>query len=324
MYFDPQAKQKPEDFFNFEILQQELKNALSDPHIPLIAVHGLRRTGKTSLIRVVLHSLKKKYAWLDGREITSRNEFFSKLSEETDKLRRFEIKGISLKGISWSLNLHKKDLDYLNKKKMILVVDEVQLLKKIKIDYFLASVFDNYPHIKTVVSGSEKGMLMQFLGQANASAPLYGRAIFELVTRRLTQEEGLNFLREGAKKTSSSIKEDEIMDAIQNLDGIIGWLTKYGWHRLRLPHKTALNKTMKEGGHVAYEEFLRFSTRSERKYLQILKTIKEGARWEEIQRKVQTSDTQLSLMLRRMIDYGFVEKQEQVYRIADPLLEGAI
>lgn len=324
MYFDPQAKQKPGDFFNFEVLQRELKKALADPHIPLIAVHGLRRTGKTSLIRVVLNSLKKKYVWMDGREIASRNEFFIKLSEEASKLRRFEIKGISLKGLSWSLNLHKKDLEYLNKKKITLVIDEAQLLKKMKIDYLLASIFDNYPQIKIVISGSEKGMLMYFLGQANAQAPLYGRAVFELSTRRLTKEEGLNFLREGGKKCDPSIKEEEIMEAIQHLDGIIGWLTKYGWYRLRLPHKSALNKTIEEGRHVSYEEFLRFATRSEKKYLQILKAMKEGARWEEIRKEAQTSDTQLSAMLKRMADYGFIEKKEQLYQISDPLLEAAV
>lgn len=324
MYFDPQAKQKSEDFFNFEVLQQELKKVLADPHIPLIAIHGLRRTGKTSLIRVVLNSLKKKYVWVDGREIASRNEFFMKLSEEVSQRRRFEIKGISFKGVSWSFDLYKKDLDYLNRKKITLVIDEVQLLKKMKIDYFLASLFDNYPQIKMVVSGSEKGMLMHFLGQANAKAPLYGRAVFELSTRRLTKEEGLHFLREGAKKLDPPIKEEEILDAIQHLDGIIGWLTKYGWYRLRLPHKPSLNKTMEEGSHVAYEEFLRFAARSEKKYLRILKAMKEGARWEEIKRQTQTSDAQLGIMLRRMIDYGFVEKEEQLYRISDPLLEVAI
>lgn len=324
MYFDPQAKQKLEDFYNFEVLQQELKKVLEDPHTPLIAVHGLRRTGKTSLIRVVLNASRKKYVWLDGREIVSRNEFFLKLSEEVSKLRRFEIKGISLKGVSWSLDLHKKDLDFLNKQKITLVIDEVQLLKKMKVDYLLASIYDNYPQIKIVVSGSERGMLVNFLGQANAKAPLYGRAVFELSTRRLTKEEGLHFLREGSKKLESPIKEEEILDAIQSLDGIIGWLTKYGWYRLRLPHKTALQKTIEDGKHVAYAEFLSFAARSEKKYLRILKTMKEGDRWEEIKKQAQTSDTQLGEMLKRMIDYGFVEKAEQTYRISDPLLEASL
>lgn len=324
MYFDPQAKQKLEDFFNFEVLQRELKEAIVDTHIPLIAVHGLRRTGKTSLIRVVLNAGKTKYVWIDGREIISRNEFFVKLSEEVSKLRKFKIKGFSIKGISWSFDLHKKDLDYLNKKRITLVIDEVQLLKKMKIDYLLASIFDNYPKIKMIVSGSETGMLMNFLGQGNAKAPLYGRAVFELQTRRLTKEEALHFLKEGVKRIQRKVTEEEMITAIQNLDGIIGWLTKYGWHRFHSSHEVALQKTIEDGKHVAYAEFLNFAARSEKKYLRILKAIKGGGRWEGIQNQTKTSDTQLSLMLKRMIDYGFVEKKDHLYQICDPLLEAKI
>ena len=48
MYFNPQVKEKREDFFNFETLQDELKSVIENKMIPLIAVSGLRRTGKTS------------------------------------------------------------------------------------------------------------------------------------------------------------------------------------------------------------------------------------------------------------------------------------
>jgi AAA+ ATPase superfamily predicted ATPase len=55
MYFSPQVKEKKEDFFNYELMQEELKKAIADRLVPLIAIYGLRRTGKTSLIRVVLN-----------------------------------------------------------------------------------------------------------------------------------------------------------------------------------------------------------------------------------------------------------------------------
>lgn len=324
MYFDPQVKQRPEDFFNFEVLQEQLNKALDDPYTPLIAIHGLRRTGKTSLIRVVLNASKKKYVWLDGREIASRDEFFMRLREEVSKLRRFKIEAVSFRGIAWSLDLHKKDLDYLHKQKIILVIDEVQLLKRMKIDYILAAIFDNYPGIKTVVSGSEKGMLMGFLGRGHVKAPLYGRAVFELQTHRLNREDGYRFLNAGALKARKKITGEEILEAIEKLDGIIGWLTKYGWYRMRFPHQTALRNAIEEGSQVAREEFLRFAARAERRYLKLLKSIKQGARWEEIKNQTQSSDSQITKMLKRMTDYGFIEKAEGVYRISDPLLEAAL
>lgn len=324
MYFNPQVKEKKEDFFNFEVLQEELKAALEDKSIPLIAIHGLRRTGKTSLVRVVLNSMKKKYVWIDSRTISSKDEFFLSLSDEVRKRRRFTIEKVSVKGIQLSLNFLRKDLDYLNKHKITLAIDEAQLLKRLKIDYVIASIFDNYPQIKMILSGSESGMLMNFLGKANAEAPLYGRAIFELQTQRLNKEDAYRFLTLGAKKAKLAIKDDEILEAIQNLDGIIGWLTKYGWYRLKSSHKNALRKTVQEGKYIAKEEFLRFAVHAEGKYIKILKALREGAKWEEVKRQAFLSDKQLYTMLRRLIHFGFVEKQNGLYRIADPLLEAAI
>jgi len=75
MYFNPQVKDNLKDFYNFEVLIEKLKDVINNEAIPLIAIYGLRRTGKTSLIKVTLNSQKKKYVWIDSREITSRGLF---------------------------------------------------------------------------------------------------------------------------------------------------------------------------------------------------------------------------------------------------------
>lgn len=325
MYFEPQVKEKKEDFFNFEVLQNELKKALEDKTVPLIAVSGLRRTGKTSLIRVVLNSLKKKYVWMDGRSISSQNSFFRHLMDETEKLRTFKIKGIAIKGVEIGLDYSRKGLDYLNKHKAVLVVDEAQLLKRMRLDNIIAFIYDNYPAIKIVLSGSEVGMLMNFLGKNNAKAPLYGRAVLELQTHRLDEESANLFLSQGAKQAKIILKEEEVNEAIKRLDGIIGWLTKYGWLRLRNGHKGALKKAIEEGKVVAREEFLKFAAIAEGKYKAIMKALKDGgARWNEIKQQTSISDKQLYSALKRLADCGFIEKKEGVYTIADPLLETAI
>lgn len=323
MYFSPKVKEKREDFFNYEIMQEELKKAIEDRLVPLIAIYGLRRTGKTSLIRVVLNSLKKRYLWIDGRDVQSREELKTKLAEEAQKLRRFSLKKISVKGIEFSLGAPKEGLDYLNKHKVILVFDEAQLLKNIHLDSTLAYIYDNFPNIKIILSGSEVGMLANFLGKENVNAPLFGRAVYELHTHRLDKEKASLFLQLGAKQLKISIKDKEISDAILNLDGIIGWLTKYGWFRRDYPHKEALRKTLAEGKYIARDEFLKFSLRAGKKYVSIIGAIKGGAYWEEIKKKTRISDKQLAAMLKRLINYGFVEKHDKLYRIADPLLEAA-
>lgn len=324
MYFNPQVKDNRRDFFNFEVIQEELKKALQDKSTPLIAVYGLRRTGKTSLIRVVLNSMGRKYVWIDSRDISSRDDFHNKLSDEIDKFKRFKIDKLTLKGVGLSLNFMKKGLDYLNKHKIILVMDEAQLLKRLHMDNSIAHIYDNFPNIKIVISGSESGMLKNFLGKNNAKAPLYGRAVLELQTRRLDKESGFIFLKEGAKQAKMDFADEEILTAIKELDGIIGWLTKYGWYRLKYPPKESLRRTVEEGKILAKEEFIKFATKAEARYKKIMKSIKGGAKWEEIKNQTQISDKQLCSMINRLIDSGFVEKKEGIYAIADPLLEAAL
>lgn len=324
MYFNPQVKEKREDFFNFEALQQELKGAVENRLIPLIVVSGLRRTGKTSLIRVVLNAIGRKYIWLDGRSILSQEDFYSRLFSEAKKLKLFKLTGFSLKGITLDINLSKDGLEHLNKQGAILVIDEAQLLKRLKLDNAVAYIYDNFPRIKIILSGSETGMLASFIGRDNANAPLYGRAVFELKSQRLIREGSFRFLHEGAKQAKLNFTETEITEAVNGLDGIIGWLTKYGWHRLSISHKQALRKTIDEGKYIVKEEFARFAIRSEKRYWAILGALKQGAGWGEIMKKVPISSKQLNSMLKRMIAYGFVEKHDQVYTIADPLLEAAL
>lgn len=324
MYFNPRVKDNKKDFFNFEVIQEELKNAIQDKLAPLIAIYGLRRTGKTSLIKVVLNSMGRKHVWIDSRDISSRDDFYTKLSGEIDRFKRFKIEKLTLKGVGLSLNFVKKGLDYLNKHKIILVIDEAQLLKRLHLDNTVAFIYDNFPNVKVVISGSESGMLKSFLGKNNAKAPLYGRAVFELQTHRLDKEGSFTFLKEGAKQAKIEMPDEEAMSAIKQLDGIIGWLTKYGWYRLHSSPRESLRKTVEEGSALAREEFVKFATKAEARYKQIIKTLKGGARWEEVKTQVSISDRQLYSMMNRLIDSGFVEKSDGIYTIADPLLEAAL
>lgn len=328
MYFSARVKEKKEDFFNFEVLQENLKEAVKNKEIPLIAIHGLRRTGKTSLIKVVLNTIKKKHIWIDGRVIASKSHFNDILVGEIEKFKTFKIEKIGIKGVEFGLGKIKRGLDYLNKKKMSLVLDEAQLLKKFGLDAVLASIYDNYSNIKIIVSGSETGILSSFLGTNNAKAPLYGRAVHEIQTTRLDREGSSMFLKLGAKQAKITISEDDINKTIEKLDGIIGWLTKYGWYRQKKPHRDALAMTIDEGKQIVLDEFMRISAGSE-KYSLIVKSVKnrnrsEGARWEELKEKTSISDKQLYTMTKRLIDSGFLLKQNELYTIADPMLEEAI
>ncbi len=57
-----------------------------------------------------------------------------------------------------------------------------------------------------MVSGSQVGVLRDFLGVDDPHGALYGRFLHEVRLRRLSREE-----------------------AVERFDGIIGWLTYFGW-----------------------------------------------------------------------------------------------
>ncbi len=57
MYFDPEPKNKKEDLYNFEDEYEGLHSAIRRNE-RIIVIKGVRRTGKTSLMKVVYNELK--------------------------------------------------------------------------------------------------------------------------------------------------------------------------------------------------------------------------------------------------------------------------
>ncbi|MEK6845166.1 MAG: ATP-binding protein, partial [Nanoarchaeota archaeon] len=216
---------------------------------------------------------------------------------------------------------------------LILAFDEVQLLKQIKFDYILASIFDNYLALKVVVTGSEVGLVDSFLGKEDYDAPLYGRALTEIIIKKQNTEDTSRFLEEGFAQFGGKISFAEINEVIAQLDGIIGWSTFYGWLRYKNnSHAGALAKVRKEGKETARRELQKFldMRKTESKYLRLLKYLAQGYNtWGELKYnfakdKLKVADSQLLLYLNELRDYGFVEKAEEQYLIPDPLLVLAV
>jgi predicted transcriptional regulator len=66
-----------------------------------------------------------------------------------------------------------------------------------------------------------------------------------------------------------------------------------------------------------------------KRYVEILKILKEGATWSEIKRYLELRlgtrmyDSELSRLLKNLIDNGFIEKKDNMYMIIDPILKYA-
>jgi len=325
MYFAIEPKQHRKDLFGFEYESLQLEKALRDEITHAIVVYGLRRTGKTSLIRTVLNENKINYIWIDGRTIESREDFFVQLKSQLESKHLLKIKEINIRGISISLSSTVDE--YLRRmKNLVIVIDEVQELYSYRLDKYLAYVYDTFK-VKLIFSGSEIGMLDKFLGRKNAKAPFFGRGFFDIRTKKLSENESMKFLIEGGRQAGLNLSE-EAEKVVGELDGIIGWLTLYGYNRRQKEKGEAMNRTYEEASILIKQEIDNFlAIRTKKRYEYILKELSIRSRtWNElkyalIKKYKRISDSQVSGYLRQLEDYGFIEKEEEHYKIVDPILE---
>lgn len=350
MYFNLEPKTERKDLYGQNYLIDTLLRRLQDQDTRLVVLKGLRRTGKTSLLNVALNELNLLWLKIDVREypLASREEFLIQLVEKiklklgesvVDKiLKKISALGLSYGGVGATIYFQEKYTPFFfeelnahlktKKKQLILAFDEAQLLRKINLENLLAAIYDNYPQIKLVFTGSEVGVLDKLLGKRDAGSPLFGRAAFEIETKRLTPEQIHEFIQAGFGQIKKEIKLEEVQKVIEELDGIVGWATYYGWLRSKdISHRVALQKTIAEGSLLVKRELDNFLERRKKSlYINLLKVINSSHnRWNLIKisflkQKTPLSDRQLGLSLKELEDYGFIEKINETYNLADPLL----
>lgn len=350
MYFSLEVKKRKEEFFNMESELETLKKELLDQNTRMIVIKGLRRTGKSSLMRVALNETKIPHIFIDLRlstPFTPENfyQYFSKelekfLKEKTFKKILSKIKGIEISGLKLEfkerkINIIAEILEEIGKwaenKQVVLAIDEAQDLRYMKgFDKILAHIYDYVKGIKILLAGSEVGLLDKVLGIGNPKAPLFGRAFVEINLKKLSNEKSIEFLKIGFEQAGIKVDEGEINKAVSILDGIIGWLTFYGYLRTR-GYSDALERAIDEGSKLIaneFKQFLEIRQTARIRYIEIMKTLIRPSRWSEVKRNLRiisnASDKQISNYLKELMHYGFIEKRNDLYYISDPLLIEAI
>lgn len=355
MYFDPGVKEHKEDFFNFDKELNTLIKELNNQSARMIVIKGVRRTGKSSLIKVGLNASGLPYAILDARrfEYFSVDTLYDVLANSLSRLLETRrsvskylkmVRGVSISGLSLEFSFRSSGtftevLEALNRwgeesrETVVLAFDEAQdFLRFPRFDSLLAHVYDYLSHVKLVLAGSEVGLLDRLLGVKRVKAPLSGRPFTTIVMRRLSREEAIEFLREGFTQVRTVINDVFLENAVSAFDGVIGWLTYYGYQALRVGHEEAIAKTLDEGSKLVREElenFLSIRPQARTRYLIILKLLTNPLTWSEVKAglsaklKKTVSDKQLTHYLRELVNYGFVEKIGNEYVIADPVLKHA-
>lgn len=112
-------------------------------------------------------------------------------------------------------------------------------------------------------TGSEVGLLHDFVGIDDYSSPLYGRISEEIEIRPFPRELSEEFLRRGFAEVGVKVPEDEIRRAVDELDGIPGWLVEFGFNYWKKgSFEKAIETTMNRAKAMIKEELFELEKRS--------------------------------------------------------------
>ncbi|AIU69670.1 ATPase [Thermococcus eurythermalis] len=354
MLFSPYPKTRREELFDRENELKEIEDAVRRGE-RLILLLGLRRLGKSSLLNVALSELPNPSIKVDVRktysEFSSVNRYVigkmllsamgakRKLLEEA-KIFLKRVRGISISGFRVEITSKEFSITELlealndygeNAGRVVIAFDEAQYLRfggATRYDGILAYAVDNLENLTFILTGSEVGLLFDFLKFNDPEAPLFGRYHHDVVLNRFSPDMSAEFLRKGFEEASFPVTEREIDDAVRELDGIPGWLALYGYIRAtrNLGHNEAINEVLREAKSMIQTELSRLFAYSPR-YRVILKGIALGySKWKDIKDYLTLklgyiNDSNFSKLLENLVKSGYVEKEGGEYKIPDPVLQ---
>jgi AAA+ ATPase superfamily predicted ATPase len=179
------------------------------------------------------------------------------------------------------------------------------------------------------VTGSEVGVLFDFLGFDQPDSPLYGRHFIQVQMRNFSTSMAKEFLLSGFKQIKLEPSSEVLEYAVKRLDGVPGWLTLFGvrCRDRNVCLRELVDEVAFEAGKLAREEVLKIVALS-RRYGVILNFLaKVGeASWSQVKSVIETREARsvtnhaVSTLLRNLVNMGIILKIDSKYAISDSLL----
>lgn len=263
MYIEAAPKNDLGSLYNMEAEKRDLCRYIGQRQ-PLILITGLRRVGKTSLLRSVLSARAKHHIFMDLRSIGGKQnisksdianalqngmqQFLDLQRSRKEKLESMlrTVRGITFPGgagIQFGFG-DKNSLDIWglferldrwagdNNTTIVVAVDEAQEFRKsahVDMAGIFAAVYDNCRNTVLILTGSEVGVFYDFLAMDDPKSPLFGRSSKEIRVDPLTHGQGVEFLKRGlAQHKIKKIDHSVLSHAVKELGGITGWLNDFG------------------------------------------------------------------------------------------------
>jgi AAA+ ATPase superfamily predicted ATPase len=351
-YFSLAVKTRRQDLFDRERELAELEEEGFNE--PLSVVLGIRRLGKSSLIAVALGETKLPSITVDLRgvgpnpsplKVLQRFEIgVNALRSKRLWERLSRISGVSIFsfGIQFSKSSKSRPnlqslLDSIQDhaqeigKRFVIAVDEVQEARGLEeLPAAFAHSYDYNKKISLILAGSEVGVLHDFVGLDDPSSYLYGRKINFIELQSFTKERSLEFLERGFEAYKKRVPASELEEAVNKLDGIVGWLVLYGHDMVSNRRNGSSTKNLQsiinQAVKMVEAETSKILAKSKH-YRFILKALSSGPRkWTSILEFLELNGGHVSPSvfndsLVYLVRYGLVVKNEKedLYEIPDPI-----
>ncbi len=362
--FDPRPKRDPRDFFDREReLREFIRYVRGSPLTLVLGLRRYGKTSliltglESSGMKYIYIDCKA----LPSNGMLSVDDFISLFIQSLEVFcRRYHslrariygflerIRGISIGPLGISINTRRLGssslvdiLYYINDlgEKIVFVVDEAQELRRMvrySFDSLVAFIYDNMDNVNMVLSGSQIGLLYRLLRIGDPYAPLYGRVYMEVKLGRLDPMLSREYLYRGYGEYGVEPPEDLIEYIIGSVDGVIGWLAYIGYYTVQkqMYSREAVDEVIWSAYSIVLgelENFLKIHWMARDRYLALLETIAglKGVSWSQLYRAVESRvgyipKPTFNRLLKQLVDNGFIEKRDDKYWIADPVLEKAL
>ncbi len=314
-------------------------------------VVGPRRAGKTSVVKTFLKHFKHDYLYFDltpyigRRSLSFRMLAPSEVGFDTSRLSTEAQINLAALNLASRVKMHGdfflsnfvsllREIDS-KFDRFVLVFDEAQVLTLVKglnVGYLLRLIHNNYENISVVLTGSMPGLLNRLLGGRRAYK--VARYVERIALSRWDEREASGFLKEGFWERGIRFTSGEILEAVNELSGVPGFLSYYGMMRLRgYAHREALVEARRHAASLwradldAFERIYNSPLYVE--VLRILARREGGASWSEIKREMALSghpveNPTLYRLLTNLTGAGLIEKTGTHYVLVDKPLREAV